>query len=464
MKSEHKKTYLQTGAEAPAKFLDKSVRITKKTTNRFISNKLAKAPRKYWNTLGPGFITEAADQDPSGIATFSQTGAQYGFHFLWLALWLWPFDSIITSMTGRIGAATGKGLASNIRSLFSRRVLYACVLAVFAADAITIGADLGAMAKSVQLLEPKLDFGLVVIAFAVIIAGFQIYTSYAKYAKFLKYLALILFAYVGSALLSHLGWKNILTHYTFTPHLSFSKNDLIIICAIIGTTISPYMFFWQSSQEVEEAIKVGKLTIKQRAHVTRRQIHAINLDVWSGAFFCEAIAYFIVAACGGVLFMHGITNIQTAAQAAEALRPFAGQATYLLFAAGIIGAGLLAIPVLAGASSYAISESFGWKEGLYKKLGGASAFYGTIIISMIIGISMNFLGINPIKALIYAAVANGIVAPIVMATILRIGSNEKIMGQWKNSKIGTAVGWFTTVVMGLSGLAAIYALIPSKWL
>lgn len=432
--------YLEATAKAPALLLDGSVKATRRATSLVAHNKLARSPRKYWNTLGPGFITEAADQDPSGIATFSQTGAQYGFHFLWLAVWLWPFDSVITSMTGRIGAVTGRGLATNIRALFSRRVLYFCVLAVFAADAVTIGADLGAMAKSVQLLAPKLDFGFLVIAFAVIIAGFQIYTSYAKYARFLKYLALVLFAYVASALLSHLGWHNILSHYTVTPHLSFSKNDLIIICAIIGTTISPYMFFWQSSQEVEEAIRVGKLTVKQRAHVTRRRIRTISLDVWSGAFFCEAIAYFIVAACGGVLYMHGMTNIQTASQAAEALRPFAGEATYLLFATGIIGAGLLAIPVLAGASSYAVSESFGWKEGLYKRLGGAAAFYGTIIISMVIGIGMNFLGINPIQALIYAAVANGIVAPIVMVTILRIGSSEKIMGQWKNPKLSSSVG------------------------
>jgi NRAMP (natural resistance-associated macrophage protein)-like metal ion transporter len=457
-----KVSYLQTSAETPALLLDKSVRLTKKTTTRVANHKLVKKPRAYWNSLGPGLITEAAGQDPSGIATFSQTGAQYGFHFLWLSVWLWPLDSIITSMCARIGLATGKGLAANIRTVFSRKMLYTCVMLIFVADAINIGADLGAMAKAAQLLNSRLNFTVLVIAFAVISLGFQIYTSYARYSKYLKYLALVLLAYVASAFLAHLDWRTILLHNTIMPHVSFSKKDLIIICAILGTTISPYMFFWQSSQEVEEEIKDGKVTLKQRVGSDKRHIRLANLDVWSGAFFSEAVAYFIIAACGGVLYTHGIRTIKTAAQAAEALRPFAGQATYLLFAIGIIGAGLLAIPVLAGASSYAVAESLGWKEGLYKRVGGAAAFYGTIIISVLVGIGINFIGIDPIQALIYAAVVNGIVSPIIMITIVRIGSNGKLMGRWKNSVITSTFGWLITFFMGVSGLAAIWALLPTN--
>jgi Mn2+/Fe2+ NRAMP family transporter len=280
---------------------------------------------------------------------------------------------------------------------------------------------------------------------------------YAKYAHYLKWLAMVLFAYIASALLAHLNWHIVLTK-AVTPSVHWNKDQLLLICAILGTTISPYLFFWQTSQEVEDQILKGKSSIASRQGSNKHEIRAMRLDVWSGMFLSEIVMFFIIAACGAILYPAGITHIQTAAQAAEALRPFAGNLTYFLFAVGIIGTGLLAIPVLAGSSSYVISESFRWKEGLYRSLRQAHAFYGVIILSMFVGLGLNFLGIDPIKALIYSAVANGIVAPVIIALIVIISSSPHIMGEWVNRRYVTRLGWIITGLMGLSGLAAIWAL------
>jgi Mn2+/Fe2+ NRAMP family transporter len=378
-----------------------------------------------------------------------------------MSVWTFPLMAVVQEMCARIGLVTGRGLAGNIRIHYSKRVLYLCGMLLFAANCINIGADLGAMAKGVQLLNPKINFYALVIGFTVLSLGLQIFTPYVRYAKYLKWLAMVLFAYIASALMAHLDWGVVLRN-SYTPHITFSKDELIIICAILGTTISPYLFFWQTSQEVEEKIMQGKTTLKLRRSATpRSEVRSMRVDVWSGMFLSNAVMFFIIAACGGVLYTHGITEITSAAQAAEALRPFAGNATYFLFSLGIIGTGLLAIPVLAGSSSYVAAESFRWKEGLYNRLGKAYAFYGVIIISMLIGLAMNFLGIDPIKALIYAALANGLVAPIILFLIARIASNKKIMGRWKNSWHSTAIAYVTTGVMGVSGIAAIYALVTS---
>jgi NRAMP (natural resistance-associated macrophage protein)-like metal ion transporter len=419
--------------------------------------KTAKKTKEYWNVLGPGLTTGAADDDPSGIATYSQTGAQYGFQLLWLSIFCYPLAAIVQDICARIGLATGRGLATNIRAHFSRRVLYGCTLLLFAANAFNIGADLGAMAKGVQLLRPEANFSLLVIGFALLCVLLQIYLPYAKYAHFLKWLALVLLAYVASALVAHLPWGHVLKS-AVTPTLHWSKDQLLLVCAILGTTISPYLFFWQTSQEVETEILDGKMTIaSRRSPYNRAQARATRIDVWSGMLLSELVMFFIIAACGALLFTHGITNITSAAQAAEALRPFAGDATYWLFAIGIVGTGLLAIPVLAGSSSYAVSESLKWREGLYRKFKQAHAFYGTIIFSVIVGLGMNFIGIDPIKALIYSAVANGIVAPVVLVLIMLISSDKKIMGDWANGKTIAAFGWAITGVMVLSGAAAIWS-------
>jgi Mn2+/Fe2+ NRAMP family transporter len=360
-------------------------------------------------------------------------------------------------MCARIGIVTGQGLAANIRHYFPRWVIYLTTLLLFGANAFNIGADLGAMAKGTQLLAPGLNFSLLVIVFTVITLGLQIFTSYEKYAKYLKWLALILLAYVFSALLAHLNWHEVAVR-AFWPSISFDKSQLFLICAILGTTISPYLFFWQTSQEVEEKILLGAKTVDERRQVDQREIKDMRIDVWSGMFLSNIVMFFIIAACAAVLFSHGITNINTAADAAEALRPFAGNLTYFLFAIGIIGTGLLAIPVLAGSASYAAAESFHWQEGLYRTLKQAHAFYGVIIIAMLAGLVMNFVGLDPIKALIYSAVANGIIAPVVLILIVLLSANKRVMGEHLNHPGTTLFGWVVTILMLVSGVAAIWSL------
>ncbi len=454
----HQNDLLRKSAEAPAELLERTIVSTQKISSAMQTDKVIKKSGDYWHMLGPGLTTGASDDDPSGIATYSQTGAQFGFHFLWMALWTFPMSAIVQEMCARIGLVTGRGLAGNIRLRFSKRVLYICAMTLFIANAINIGADLGAMAKATQLLNPRLNFGALVVGFSALSLGLLIFTPYVRYARYLKWLAMVLLAYVFSAVLAHLNWNQVLSNVAI-PKFSFHKDQLIIICAVLGTTISPYLFFWQTSQEVEEQILRGKATLKQRSSATpSSDIKSMRIDVWSGMFLSEVVMFFIIAACGGILYTHGIRNITSASQAAEALRPFAGNATYFLFAGGIIGTGLLAIPVLAGASSYTLSESFRWREGLYQSLSQARAFYGVIIISMLIGLSINFLGIDPIKALIYAAFANGITAPIILALIVIISSDRKVMGRWTNRRSTIIAGWAITALMAAAGIGGIIAL------
>lgn len=449
---------LKKGVEAPAEFLDRTIVTMQSVGAALPGNEMVKKGKDYWNMLGPGLTTGASDDDPSGIATYSQTGAQFGFKFLWLAPLTFPLMAVVQEMCARIGLVTGRGLAGNIRIHFSKRVLQVCTLLLFTANTFNIGADLGAMAKGIQLLNPRLNFGLVVVGFAALSLLLQIFTPYVRYAKYLKWLAMVLLAYVFSALLAHLNWGNVL-HQAVVPHLSFNKEELLLVAAILGTTISPYLFFWQTSQEVEEQILQGKTTVRQRGAATSKEdIRSMRIDVWSGMLLSNLVMFFIIAACGGILFSHGITNIQTTAQAAEALRPFAGNATYFLFSIGIIGTGMLAIPVLAGSSSYAFAESLRWKEGLYRNLKQAYAFYGIIIISMMVGLGINFIGLDPIKALIYAAVGNAVVAPIVLALIVLISSNKKVMGHWVNKRYVTIIGWALTAIMTVASIAAIISL------
>lgn len=452
------KDILQRTAEKPAELLEMTIDGTAKVARALPPPPGLKRTKAYWHMLGPGLTTGASDDDPSGIATYSQAGAQFGFKLLWLAPLTFPLMSLVQEMCARIGLVTGRGLAGNIRKHFSRRVLYICTLLLFAANTFNIGADLGAMAKGVQLLAPQINFGLLVIGFALFSTMLQIFTPYERYAKYLKWLALVLFAYIFSAVLAKLNWSSVL-HQAVVPHVTPSKEMILLICAVLGTTISPYLFFWQTSQEVDARIAQGQTSIAMRSGATKHQMRDMRIDVWSGMLLSNVVMFFIIATCGAVLFKNGITNITSAEQAAEALRPFAGNATYFLFAVGIIGTGLLAIPVLAGSSSYALSESFRWSGSLNKKLKQAHAFYGVIIISLLLGLSMNFIGLNPIKALIYSAVGNGIVAPVVLALIVLLSSNRKIMGEWTNRRVITWLGWFVTGIMAIAGVAAIFAMI-----
>lgn len=457
----HKDIFTKT-AEAPAVALARTVLATQIARDQLVTvlpnTAVVRKTKDYWHMLGPGLTTGASDDDPSGIATYSQTGAQFGYQFLWLSLWTFPLMAMVQEMCARIGLVTGRGLAHNIRVHFSKKVLHICTVLLFAANTFNIGANLGAMAKGVQLLNPSLNFSLLVVGFAIFSLLLQIFTPYVRYARYLKWLALILLSYILSAILANLNWGDI-AQQAIIPNFSFTKEHILILCAVLGTTISPYLFFWQTSQEVEEQILQGKTTVHQRRGYTDpKDIKSMRIDVWVGMLLSNVVMFFIIAACGGILFPNGITEITSAAQAAEALRPFAGDATYFLFAIGIIGTGLLAIPVLAGASSYALAESFNWKEGLYRNLQQAYAFYGVIIISMLVGLAINFIGIDPIKALIYSAVANGLVAPVILLMIVLISSNKKVMGHWRNKPHVTVVGWIVFGLMAIAGLAAIAAI------
>lgn len=445
----------------PASTLDKTIVASSALAQRIPDHlnpaKASRRVRDFWHDLGPGLTTGASDDDPSGIATYSQAGAQYGYHFLWLAPLTFPLMGFVQEMCARIGMITGRGLAANIRTLYSKKVLRLLTLLLFAANTFNIGANLGAIAQAVRLLLPAVPTWSLVVFFAVLSLSLQIFTPYPKYARYLKYLALILLSYVVSALLAHLDWGAIF-HATITPTITFNKDTIVLICAILGTTISPYLFFWQTSQEVEEQIAQGKTTLRERQLLTSpAEIKHMRRDVWSGMFLSNLAMFFVIAACGGILYANGIHEITSAAQAAEALRPFAGNATYTLFALGIIGTGMLSIPVLAGSSSYAIAESLQLRSGLHRPLKQAYAFYGVIMISMLLGLVLNFVGLDPIKALIYSAVGNGIVAPFVLFFIVRLSSNKKVMGRWVNKPIITAIGWLTTVLMAVAGIAAIFA-------
>ncbi len=442
---------------APAVVLDHAVDASRNAAKQFTDQKPLRRANKFWKNLGPGLTTGAADDDPSGIATYSQTGAQYGLSLLWLAGFTFPLMAIVQEMCARLGMVSGRGLAANIRKHFPRPVLYVITLLLFITNTFNIGADLGAMAKASQLIFPNISFVILIVFFTIVSLLLQIYSTYEKYAKYLKYLALILVSYVLSGFLVHLDPVELFKN-TVYPAIVFNKEQMILICAILGTTISPYLFFWQTSQEVEESILEGKNTIRERQVVSRRDVRNMRVDVWSGMFVSNLVMYFIIATCAATLFAHGITTVTSAADAAAALKPLAGDFAYLLFTFGIVGTGLLAVPVLAGSSSYAISESFGWKHGLNKKLKRATAFYGAIMISMIIGLIMNFVGIDPIKALIYSAILNGIIAPVIIVFIVLLSSNEKIMGEFKNHPLITAVGWTVAAVMVLAGGASIWAM------
>ena len=414
--------------------------------------------KKFWKQLGPGFITGAADDDPSGIATYSQTGAMFGLGQLWIVPFSYPFMVAVQEMCGRIGMVTGKGLAGVIRKHYSKRVLGVAVLLLLITNTINIGADLGAMAAAIQLLVPipfvSLLFG--VTAFSLLM---EIFVPYPSYAKFLKYLALALLAYVVTAIAVTDNWGTVFDAMV-TPHVELSKNYLLNIAAFLGTTISPYLFFWQADQEVEDELVHGKIRWMGKGipKVGNRDIKRMRTDTATGMFFSNMITFFIILTVAGTLGAAGITKVDTAADAASALKPIAGNFAFLLFALGILGTGLLAIPVLAGSAGYAVAEAFGWKEGLGKRFGQAPAFYIVIALSTLVGLLVNFSGIGSMTMLYYAAMLNGILAAPLLVVILLIGNNKKILGERTNGFFSNTLGIIITAIMGLVGIATIISL------
>ncbi|MDP2649783.1 MAG: Nramp family divalent metal transporter [bacterium] len=415
--------------------------------------------KKFLKILGPGFITGAADDDPSGIATYSQTGAQFGYGQLWTVLFIYPLMTAVQEASARIGAVTGKGLAAVVRENFNKKILYFVVLLVFIANTINIGADIGAMAAAANLIIP-LPFSTLAILFTVIILSLEIFTSYKIYSKILKWLVVSLIAYPITAFIVSQPWGEILKA-TFLPHFEFSFGFLFIITAVLGTTISPYLFFWEASEEVEEEIEKQLISKKgdNAPHLGNRFIKNLRLDNMIGMLASQITTWFIIIVAATVLHSNNIINISTAADAARALEPLvdnfpnAGFLAKTIFAIGIIGLGLLAVPILAGSASYAISETFNWHEGLYRKLRKAHGFYGVIILATVIGLLINFIGIDPIKALIFAAVFNGVVAVPLIFIINKIAGSEKIMGEHKSGSLSKTLVLTTFIVMLLSALA-----------
>lgn len=447
--------------EAPAKALDTAIKKSRSASRQiFTKQPIMKKAGNYWHSLGPGLTTGASDDDPSGIATYSQAGAKYGFQFTWLALFTFPLMSIVQEMCARIGMATGRGLARNIRMEYSRRVLYVITALLFIANSFNLGANLGAMAKATQLILPGVHFFVAIFVFTIISLGLQIFVSYSRYARYLKYLSFVLLLYIATAfVIPGLDWGKII-HQTLLPNFHFNKESLFLICAILGTTISPYLFFWQTAQEVEDRHEMvyghkPKSHARLRHHnLRKKEIKKMRIDVWAGMLLSNAVMFFIIVTCAATLFPAGIM-INTAEDAAAALRPIAGQQAYVLFALGIIGTGMLSVPVLAGSTAYALAETFSWKAGLYRKLRRAYSFYGVIILSMVFGLVMNFTGIDPIRALIWSAVLNGLIAPIILYFIVRISSDKKLMGKWANNLFVRIVGWIVIIMMSAAGIAAI---------
>ena len=423
--------------------------------------------RHFLEILGPGIITGAADDDPSGIATYSQTGAQFGLGQLWTAFYQIPLLLAVQEACARIGAVTGKGLAGVIRDHYSRYVLFGVVLLVVVANTINIGADIAAVAEATGLVVP-IPRPVLAIGTTIAVLSLEIFISYPTYAKFLKWLALALLAYPATALIISQPWGDIL-RATFVPHIELSTSFLFIVTGVFGTSISPYMFFWQASQEVEEELAKGiKLKSNGEPRLPRGYVWDIRVDTAAGMFAAELAQWFIIITTASVLFKNGVTNIKTAADAAKALEPLvrsfpdAGEAARTIFAVGIVGLGLLAIPVLAGAAAYALSEAFGWKWGLSRKWNEARGFYGVIAVATLIGLSLNFVGIDPMKALVFTAVFNGIAAVPLLFVIARMNSESRILGKYRGGGLSVTMVWVTFGVMGLSSLALLYTTLAGR--
>ncbi|MDD5692905.1 MAG: divalent metal cation transporter [Patescibacteria group bacterium] len=427
---------------------DEKIFITEEEIKRYLGLSLedrGKHHTSFLKTLGPGVITGASDDDPSGIGTYSTVGSRYGLSLAWLALYLLPMMTAVQETCARIGIVTERGLSGSMNKRYGKKVIILLVCLLVVANTINIGADIGAMVASFQLLLPiNFYFGATILT--LIILYLEIKVSYHRYAKILKWLTITLFAYILTAIIVHPNWSEVARSLVF-PTVHFNKEYIAAMVAVMGTTISPYLFFWQTSEEVEDE-RDKKILADHHKVAIKHEISDMRKDTFVGMSYANIVFLFIVITTASVLFSHGINNIESAEQAAMALKPLAGDAAYLLFTLGIFGVGLLAVPVLAGSSAYAVAELFKWHEGLYRKYSHAKGFYGIIIISLLVGLAMNFLGINPIKALYLAAIVNGVTAPVLLFYIFRLGRDKQIMGDFVNPRWVNIFGSITILLMG----------------
>ncbi|MDH6253337.1 NRAMP (natural resistance-associated macrophage protein)-like metal ion transporter [Chryseobacterium sp. H1D6B] len=405
----------------------------------------------FFKKLGPGLITGASDDDPSGIATYSQAGAQFGLSTLWTALLTFPLMAAIQGMCARIGLVTAQGLTVTLKKYYSKPILYGMLLFSFPAITLNIGADIQGMGAVAHMICPQVPVALFCILITALLLFIIIRFSYQKIAMILKWLCLSLLLYIIVPFMVGQDWVMV-AKKTFIPTLKFDKEFLSIIVAILGTTISPYLFFWQTTMEAEDQAHKGVVLVDKRI------LSEMKTDVNLGMLLSNMVMFFMILTTGTVLFNGGIHEIDTVDQAAKALEPLAGKLTYFIFASGVLGTGLLAIPVLAGSQSYMLAETFGWKAGLDKKFAQAKPFYGSIIVSLLVGLSLDFFGVSPIKALLYTAIVYGLTAPVMIAVIMHIANNKKIMKEHTNSLLSNILGWMTLILMTGAAVGLIYFL------
>ena len=408
--------------------------------------------KRLGKALGPGLITGASDDDPSGIGTYAQAGAQYGFTTLWTTLAMLPMQTAVQYMCAKIGLVTGKGLAGVLREHYPR-VLYPAVIALVIANTLNAGADIGAIAAAINLLVP-IPAIIFIVPVSLGIIGLQVFGGYRLIEKVFKWLALALLAYIGAALFAKPEIVKVLVG-SLIPTIRLDPAYIGILVALLGTTISPYLFFWQASQEVEEQISMGRRHLRQRQGASGFELKYALWDTIAGMVFSEVVAYFIILATGATLFVAGKTDVASATDAAQALRPLAGDASVFLFAIGLIGSGVLAVPVLTGSAAYGVTEAFGWRSGLDHKITRAPQFYLVIIAATLIGMAINFLGINPITALVLCAVLNGLVAAPLLVLVMLVSNSRAAMGERTNGRLLNVVGWVTTIVMGVAAIGLI---------
>ena len=415
-------------------------------TNNTKSNRLS----RFLKLLGPGLVTGASDDDPSGIATYSQAGAQFGLSTLWTALLTFPLMAAIQGMCARIGLVTSQGLTVTLKKHYSKPLLYTMLLFSFPAITLNIGADLQGMGAVAHMIFPAIPVFVFCVGFTTVLMFVIIKYPYQKIAMILKWLCLSLLLYMVVPFMVKQDW-GLIAKNTFIPTIKFNKAFILILVAILGTTISPYLFFWQATMEAEDIAHSTRKVV-----VNKRVLSSMKTDVNIGMFLSNVVMFFIILTAGSVLFPAGIRQIDTVDQAAKALEPLTGKLTYLIFAIGVLGTGLLAIPVLAGSQSYMLAETFGWEAGLDKKFPQAKPFYVAIIISLLVGLSLDFLGVSPIKALLYTAISYGLTAPVLIAIILHIVNNKKVMGTNTNSKLSNILGFATLILMSVAAIVMLY--------